>query len=254
MHDDIHPSSFRLERLLAGELDAGAQGELRAHLASCPSCQDKTTALEQDRAAFAAEVPFGAFRARHEEKKARRKSFFRLTWAMPTLTTAAALAGALLVIVGTEPDVDTPNDIRLKGDGVTVSFTVQEPGGQTHLGSSGERLERGTAMQLAYDAGENTHVALLGLDSSGQVTVYFPEGGLALARVPAGSQGPFPFSLTLAPEIRGERFFAVYARGPEKLAPIVEAARRLATKELAHATSLELPFGVAQSSFYVTQR
>jgi hypothetical protein len=256
MQADTHPSPFSLERLVADDLAEDAKSAVVAHLSACSSCSERIDALKADVAAFAAEVPYSGFRARHEEKMSRRKgSLLRLRWTFPTLTAAAALAGALLVVVGTDPGNGSPlSETRLKGAGVALSFTVREKSGITRLGSSGEELAPGTVLQLAYDAGENTHVALLGVDAKGVVTVYFPERGERLAPAPSGSQGVFPFSLTLARKVDSERFYAVFAKGPEKLAGVEAAARSVIGQDLTKAATLELPLGVSQSSFYVREK
>jgi hypothetical protein len=132
-----------------------------------------------------------------------------------------------------------------------LSATVQEPGEPARPGVAGEALPEGTRLSLQYQAGENTHVVVLGLDSAGQVSKYFPESGERMAPLPGSSRGTLPFSLTLDGTPGPERFFAVFARGPAPLAEIEAAVRALAGSDLKSHAVLSLPLDMSQSSIWV---
>ncbi len=248
-----HPTPFTLERYAADDLPAAERSSLSTHLDACERCTTALTALGRDEEAFKSEVAYAAFRVAHEarrEARPRARRPWRLSWLTPAVAALAATSAAALVVVTSAPSPDAPT-VRLKGNGVALSLLVKEDAG-VRPASPGEALGAGTTVQLQYDAGENTHVALLGLDAAGAVNVYFPEKGERLARVPAGPRGAFDFGLDL--DGKGERFFAVFARGPQLLLPIVEAVRRQAGQPLEAAAALELPIDLSQSSVWVRGR
>jgi hypothetical protein len=248
-----HPTAFTLERFVAQDLPAGERGSLTQHLGTCTTCRTAVSDIERDLSAFQASVPYAGFRIEHEKRKAEKKPErrgFRLRWMTPVVAALAASSAALLVFVTSEPSAQVTT-VRLKGNGVELQMSVQEFGA-TRPVSPGEGLAAGSVVQMSYDAGDNTHMAVLGIDTHGGVTVYFPEGGERLAPVPNGSHGPLPFALTL--DGGGERYFAVFARGPARLDNIVQAAQALAGQPLDAVGALELPLDLTQSSVWVRGR
>jgi hypothetical protein len=209
MMQNPHIPRFTLERLQAHDLSPAEEANISGHLHACMDCQQGLEALRTDDAAFKAEVPYAGFRIEHERRvatanEARANPWRRLL--IPALS-AAAVSALLLFAVAVPRSTDDPG-VRLKGAGVALGFAVVEEG-SARQGVSGETLVPGTRLQLSYDAGDFTHVAVLGVDEAGVVTVYFPERGETLAATPSGSAGALPFSLTLDQELGRERFVAV---------------------------------------------
>jgi hypothetical protein len=65
------PTRFRLERYLAGELEAPEATRLETHLQGCEACRALRASIEGEKAAFQAAVPFDAFLAGLEQGLAR---------------------------------------------------------------------------------------------------------------------------------------------------------------------------------------
>lgn len=252
-----HPSPFELERYVAADLAAERRAFIDQHIQECSACGEQHARLAADIVDFQQEIPFSRFSARHRElvEKRRHRRWGRWQALLPAGAAAAALGAALFFVLAPTPQTDMPTaglpEIRLKGAGVALFYRVQEPDGTLRPGRSGETLPPQSVLQLSYDAGDNTYMAVLGLDSTGTVSIYYPEEGQTLGRVPAGAEGQLPFSLTLDAQGGDERFFAVFARGPAPLAPLKEAVQALGGRAIAQATLLQLPVDMRQSSFWV---
>jgi hypothetical protein len=244
MTADTHPAPFTIERLVADDLAGGDLQTVRAHVEGCERCRGEVARLRADLDSFTREVPFTAFAARHrarlERSTSRRRSWL---FAFPLgLGLAAATAAVLFVAVPHQVD---DGYVGIKGTGVSLSFTVRD-GASLRAGVPGEVVTSGTVLQLSYDAGRHTHLALLGVDGAGVVTAYYPDGGDRLAPLPAGSAGAFPFSLTLDGTAGVERFVAVFADEAAPLAPV-----RAAVEAMRATGGLTLPAGMVASTVWV---
>jgi len=244
MTADTHPAPFTIERLVADDLAGGDLQTVRAHVEGCERCRGEVARLRADLESFTREVPFLAFaarqRARLERSPSRRRSL-RLAFPLG-LGLAAAAAAVLFVAVPHQAD---DGYVGIKGAGVALSFTVRE-GGSLRAGVPGEVVTSGTVLQLSYDAGRHTHLALLGVDGAGAITSYYPDGGDHLAPLPVGPAGAFPFSLTLDGTPGVERFVAVFADEAAPLAPV-----RAAVAAMRATGELTLPAGLVASTVWV---
>lgn len=250
MSDASPITRFTLERLLAGELSDTEAARVRAAIAAEPRLAAQLAALEADTQAFRVEVPYAAFRIEHErriEARTHKRAGGWLRWlAAPSLAVAMGAASLWLVGIKPEPtassDAATLESTRTKGASVGLSYGVRE-GSTARPGVPGERLGAGAVVQLRYDAGAHSHMAVLTVSGSGEVAVLYPIAGDVMAPPPAGPAAALPFSLKLDGEPGAERFVAVYGDGPLSLAPVRAA---LAGAGL-DARALELPAGYAQA-------
>ncbi len=246
MSEPSHPAPFTLERFVAGDLAARDREGVTGHLGSCERCRRRVDELRADIESFGREVPFEAFAARQAARFEGASRPRRLRFALPVgLGLAAAAAAVLFLAVPRTDDGVT----RVKGGGPTLAFTVRE-GDDLHPGVSGETVAEGAHLQLRYEAGRWTYVALVGLDGAGRAEVYYPADGDALAPLPAGTEGPFPFSLTLDDTPGVERFIAVFGDAPLPLAE-VRAALQRAPADPARFGELVLPRGMVASSVWI---
>lgn len=250
MSDTSPITRFTLERLLAGELPDAEAARVRAAVAAEPRLAHQLAALEADTQAFRAEVPYAGFRIEHERRaqaRTQKRAGGWLRWlAAPSL--AVAMGAASLWLVGIKPEATGPSDgatiesTRSKGASVGLSYGVRE-GSTARPGIPGERLGAGAVVQLRYDAGAYSHMAVLTVTASGEVGVLYPVAGQVMASPPAGPAAALPFSLKLDGEPGAERFVAVYGNGPLSLDPV-----RAALAEAGPAAkALELPAGYAQA-------
>ena len=241
MSPSTHIHRFTLERWLAGELP---EVDIQTHLDECPVCRERADALRADRAAFAEEVPYAAFRVEHERRLATRSRPRGLRlWLLGPAVIAAA---AVLLLVALPRD---PADPTERSKGAAVALTLYGATGAPL--ASGHTLTPGSRIQLGYDAGEFTFLALVGIDAAGEVSAYFPEHGTRLAPLPAGEEGLFPFGLELDQTRGVERFFLVLADRPEPLVPVLDAARAIAHTDLHRTDRLPLPPGLAQATIWL---
>jgi hypothetical protein len=181
-----------------------------------PVLQERLDALRRDRDAFLKREPYAAFRIAHEKKRSAARR--RWLW-LPTAFVAVS-AAALLVLTAV-PSVDT----RIKGDGVGLTVALVGAGAPKSL-ASGARVHPGDRLQLAYDAGDSTYLALIGIDGSGRATVYYPDSGELMAQRIGAARATFPFSLTLDATPGAEAMVAVFADQALPLRRVVEAVRR----------------------------
>lgn len=249
MTANTHPKHFTLERLLADDLAINERNTVELHIESCDTCRAELDALTADEQAFRVDVPYAAFRIEHEKRKEAKKTrpkWLRL-W-LPSLATAAAAAGmALIIAIPTSPIDD---GIRIKGAGTALTFSVFEAG-SLRQGIVGETLEPGTRLQLSYDAGDNTHMAVVSIDAAGNTSRYFPEVGDTLVPLPDGAIGRLPFSLTLDGAPGSERFFAVFAKHAASMQTLMRAVGDLRNSDPVGMNDLTLPAGLEQSSLLI---
>ncbi len=236
-----HPPRYTLERLATRDLpDAEAQ-LAREHLQACATCHATVDLITADSARFAGEVPYPAFRIEHERRHAaRRAGAHRRAWWLSGLAAAATLLVVLPLTLNQEPDE------RIKGPGVALSFAVLDARG-LRPGQLGERLGAGAKLQLAYDAGSHSHMAVFGIDGHGTVTLYYPQGD-TLAPVPVGRAGVLPFSLTLDAAPGAEHFVALFADDAAPIAPLLDALRH---GDPGTGAAVTLPDGMISASVWI---
>ncbi|MEE8410166.1 MAG: hypothetical protein V3T05_11210 [Myxococcota bacterium] len=247
-----HPNHFTLERLVANDLAGDERNTVELHVESCDTCRADLDALKADEQAFRAEIPYAPFRIEHEKRRQARRgrpAWLRL-W-LPSLATVAAAAGIALFVAIPQTQVD--DGIRIKGGGTALTFSVFDAG-SLRPGVPGETLAPGTRLQLSYDAGDNTHMAVVSIDAAGNTSRYFPdvqEVGNTLAPLPGGSIGRLPFSLTLDDTPGSERFFAVFATHAASMENLMSAVGDLRGSDPVGMGDLTLPRGLAQSSLLI---
>lgn len=240
---------FQLERYLAGELTGEERRALERLLEVDGEAAATLAALRNEQASFEEKVPYAQFRIEHERRKGAGAAtpWWRRGVTLGSSLAAAALALLLVVGLGDEGAEPAGLDTRLKGDGVALSLYVVQPNGEASPGVPGQAVQAGTVLQLVYEASEHRYGALLGVDGAGAVSVYWPSAGDTLAELASGS-GRYPFALELDDTAGRERFYAVFANAPLRLAALREV--------LADAGAGEpiWPRGVAAASSWVEKR
>jgi hypothetical protein len=211
-HDAI--SGFMLERYALGELAGEELRVAEAAVAADPTLASRVDEIRAAKDQFLKRAPYAGFRVEHEKRAAAKPARW-FAWGTLSLLTAAAV-----VFLVVKPGDDT----RIKGSGVGLSVALVGNGAPKAL-ASGARVHPGDRLQLAYDAGEMTHVALLGVDGSGAVSIYFPESSDVMQRRPGEARATFPFSLTLDSTPGDETMVAVFADKPLALRELEAAVK-----------------------------
>jgi hypothetical protein len=205
-------SEFRLDKLMANELDVAAAASARAHVDGCGDCAARLAALTADRDRFradlAAKSPPPA--ARPAIAARRRRRLHRA--ALPALGLAAAAAAAFLlwprrVVDDGPPSTETvarQSGVRRKG-GLALRFYVRRDGGVT-AGASGDVLAPGDEVRFSISSDRPGYLVVGSVDAGGHVTIFVPEAtATRAAPVDAGSDrllaGAFALDDTLGPEL-----------------------------------------------------
>lgn len=163
-----HISDLQWDELVAGDLDAEAAREARAHAASCPGC-----------AARFAEIRGGA------SKFSRKRP--SVLWAVGVI---AAAALAFVVIRPARPT----DEVRTKGGGGAKLVLVDGAG---RVLRTGDRIAPGDRLQATYASTRDGFGAVLSRDGAGSSSVYVP-----MVALPAG-EGSYPQS-TILDAVLGE--------------------------------------------------
>ncbi|NNC19637.1 hypothetical protein HJC22_28360 [Corallococcus exiguus] len=190
-------------------LDADGFERLRAHLATCPDCQETYTrlsrvesvleqrALPRSRSALLEQALF----ARLQPAPARRK-WFASPLFMPLALSAAAATVALLVVTPSmnRSGQDVPEwQARSSAPGAGAwgvrAFCISPEGTVLAEARPGGTLTcaEGNAVQFSYTAPERMRLSLEGLPKEGEPLRFFPSEGPA-PEVAAGVDVTLPFS------------------------------------------------------------
>ncbi len=207
------PSNLRLDRLLAGELAAEPERELRAHLAACARCAARFAAIEEEARAFPREVWIQG-----EAAKARRAlRAGRGHWGTIAASLSAAAAAVALFHLAPLPHPH-PAGVRSKG-GEALDLVVRHRDGSVEETSGDGRLLPGDAVRFRLSLATGGTVAVLGLDAAGLVTAYVEP-----VAVPAG-RTVIEGSVVLDETPGAERFVAVICAAAPSAETLVARGR-----------------------------
>jgi hypothetical protein len=188
-------SELALDEWLAGEGTPRDRAAWEAHAETCEVCQqrrrqraefnqnylasarDLEVALErfEARGPAASQLSAGAApgspRARASAAPARAR---RPVWI--AASGALALAASLLLFLALPRDGELAGSTRTKGQS-RLDFYVKS-GSSVRAGAPGERVLPGDALRFVVPRGESRYLVVLGRDSLGVTSVYFPAGPL----------------------------------------------------------------------------
>lgn len=145
-----------------------------------------------------------------------------LRWFLPASALAAAAAVVLVVVRrgGDEPG-RRDDEIQVKGDEISLVVHLATDSGSTRL-ASGDSVKAGDRLRFEINAGKPGYVAIIGIDGSGQPTIYHPERGTApVAFDPKVRLVPGAIQLDATPG--DERFIAIYGERPFSLDVVLPA-------------------------------
>ncbi|MDI3287506.1 DUF4384 domain-containing protein [Polyangium sp. 15x6] len=206
-------SDLRLDRLVAGELDAAAGRDARAHLDGCARCAARLAEIEADRRAFLADPP--PLPAARPVPKARRLA----RWA-PRVAVALAAAAAFAFWFRARPAVDDPEEpgTRIKGR-PRVGFYVKH-GAAVTPGAAGESVYPGDTLQFTYTMQrDDAYFALISVDGARKASVYYPSAPRAV-RITRGNDVPLDQSTVLDDVLGAETTYALFCADPIELEPL----------------------------------
>jgi len=216
--NSTHPSLHRLEQLAIDELPEGEREAIQEHVASCISCRARLGPLREGFAALPevdAESLFDRISVAGPDAPLRERSW--LPWLMPVTALAAA---ALLFVVWPKDSPTTDGELRLKG-GVSLHIDRSVEGGSTeHL--SGDVLHEGDQIRFRISGtlGDAMHVMVLGIEDSGERTVYYPLGKDGSALADPGPQGELRGAVRLDSYVGRETLYLVACPSAFQLAQL----------------------------------
>jgi hypothetical protein len=122
----------------------------------------------------------------------------------------AAAAAILLVFLrrGDHPG-HQDDDIQLKGGEVTLIVHKAVPGSTSEELESGDTVRAGDRLRFEIDAPKPGYYAVVGIDGTGNLTVYYPEGPTAAKYTPDDRLVPGAIQLDATPG--DEHFIVVYS-------------------------------------------
>jgi len=245
------PSEWTLQRFVAEELKGDERRSVATHTVSCEHCRVQLRALDDERDAFLRIHPFDEVEADiaeralfvPEDPEIRVSESWWERWRDPLVVLAAGGFAALVVAAVLLPPDDgaveptTGHGIK----GITdLNASLLRDGVVTEV-AGGTRVRAGDELQFSVDTGDYDHLVLVGIDGTGDVTVYLPvDGGTSLpVERGAGRLLEQGFRLDASP---GPEVFVAFLTG----APIeaVDAAgqvRRWATEGGASAVAGRAP-------------
>jgi len=211
---------------------------------------ERIEALRADNAAELATHPAHPAIAQIEARVAtsRRRAAQRRYWMLGAITTAAALAVAIIVLrpaTSTQGAIDDPEVTRVKGKTRLLAFRL--------VGDEVEKLDpdavvhAGDLIQLRYKAGGQAYGLIASVDGAGAVTLHYPpteDASTSLA--PKTTALPNAYQLDDAP--RFERFFFFTSDAPIDVAQTLALVRNFAQRSDSATATPDLPEGIRQWS------
>ncbi|MDH5675236.1 MAG: zf-HC2 domain-containing protein [Myxococcales bacterium] len=201
------PSDLRLDRLVAGELEAEDRAQLGHHLEQCSACARRHGDFADAARRFAEHgESFDQLRVRVQRRREGRQASRRRTrglWGVSALAAAAAVA--LAVQGGLPLGTATEATTRSKGK-ARIGFYVKR-GERVVEGGADTILHPGDRLRFVLSTPRPRYLALLNRDGRG-ASVYYPSGERALP-LPAGHDRALDFSVELDDYLGDERVFAL---------------------------------------------
>lgn len=221
--EDACVTDLAFDQWRAGEQTKEREAALDEHLRGCARCRVRSELLEREHAAFLARAPTLEDNARFIRRSERRA---RAAFS-PARRVALSLAAACVLGVVTSLATSWPArrgeehaaGERRKG-GAFVGFYVKR-GARVMRGSTEDPVHPGDQLRFTYSSDAPAYWALLGRDAH-DASVYFPATTDA-ARLPAGQDEPFDFSLELDEQLGVERLFVVTCPRAYPLEPLRRA-------------------------------
>jgi hypothetical protein len=243
----LHLSDFRLDRLLARELDGTAERDASlAHLAACAACADRYGAFERQTTAFAGE----AARRRLADGIVRRAgSERRRRWSWLGGLGLAATACGVLLLARAQPS----DGLRAKGSLGLEVWVARHGSGAAESLLPGAAVSPGDALRFRASTPADGHVAVASIDAAGAVSLYVPA---AAGRLPAIRRGAtlLDGAVELDQTLGRERLVALICPAPLETSRVVaalEAALRAARGDAAALDVDRTGLGCSHASFWL---
>ena len=178
------PTDWTLQRHAVDELIGDEREVVAIHVARCERCRQELATFDGEREAFVEKHPFAAAEAEIAERALFLPDDPEITvrrplWTKARVAVAALAAGAAAVVLASvfvpiETGGPLPQD-RVKG--VTDLRAALLRDGSMSSVEPGMVARPGDEIQFRVDTGDYGHVVVVGVDGTGEVSVYQPQGG-----------------------------------------------------------------------------
>jgi hypothetical protein len=228
-------SDLALDSWLAGEGSASERAAWQAHADGCAACARRRsqrlafnqryleTSRDLELAAARLAARDGVTALRPDPSRSAVQAPRRAAW-LGAGVLAAAASLALWLSGGEESEPLS----RSKGS-ARIDFFVKS-GGAVRPGAPGESVRAGDALRFVVPRAESRYLAIVGRDSRGVSSVYFPAGprGERVPRSaePIGSGLALPSSVLLDDAPGSERLYAVFCDDPPVVADLLRELDR----------------------------
>lgn len=251
------PLRLDIERYFTGELVNKEAADLEEHIQQCSVCHQYLQSLRRQRNEFLADHPFSSLQLTKPQS-------FLLPWyqrifdflVKPVLY---PVYGLLLIVSVFVPvffwgnGAHTGNETRFKGAS-PLSFLCQRDGVVCE-GDKRKSFRAGDRIQIRYNSAQEQFIALLSIDSRGQISYYHPEqlSEFCSIKSAAGTGLTFPGSIILDDSKGFELIIVLFSDKPLRTEIVSEWISEKYTKypdsdELEKAIIIEKPGTVSQIS------
>jgi hypothetical protein len=185
---------------------------IEAHVSTCGSCRDYLSKLASEKSAFLARHPFESTMVPQAPSSVPGRAthvvpFMRRRYYALAATLVLFLAAGYLSMNGRQG-----LENRAKGETCLKAFV------QNHSGGIEKRSERiyytGEKIQFLYSCAEANRLILLGIDTTGAMTSFYPAAGDSSCVLERGADIPLPNSIVLDEYTGREIFIAVFSKKP----------------------------------------
>ncbi|OGQ81923.1 MAG: hypothetical protein A2289_03545 [Deltaproteobacteria bacterium RIFOXYA12_FULL_58_15] len=232
MSDPTHPSRFKIDSLVAGNISSEEASRISEHLEGCESCRRAHDDVREAHAHFSNSV----FRRTvgGVEQRIRRRSLI-LRWPVWGLT--PALVAATLVLVLVHPQLEEPT-LQIKGQANLRVFARR--GEEVFPVENGTTLAAGDRVRFVVEPADLEYLLLVGVDGDGNASVFYPYQGKESARLSVSREGTtdirepvleLPGSVVLDSARGPERLFAIFSREPVPSADVLDNLRAIAAAD-----------------------
>jgi hypothetical protein len=240
-----------LEQYRLGELSREDAARVTALLSADDELRARHERLDRSDQAIAQQYPPG-WLAQRVRARIAGASDRRVGWRLPL---AIAASAAVLIFAAPYlrrgPAVLAPGvtDDRIKGLAPGLTIYRRTASGTETLADGGV-ARQGDLLRVAYTGAGRSFGIILSIDGRGVVTRHFPADGDRAVALARGSVILLDQAYELDDAPGWERFYFVTGDTAFALAPIVDAAHKIATGGAgAAATPLPIPRGLSQSTF-----
>ncbi len=216
-------SDLLLEQLLVDELRAGnVRDALVAHLRTCARCQTRRDELASAPAlsveslwTWTHPTPAAVALRPTVSKRVRARAGFAAGFVTAGVAAAVLLFGRH----------DEPRETRTKGAAARLEMVARGADGRVFPVFEGTALHEGDAVRFVVTTATTVHVAVVGLDAAGGVTIHFPPPDVLFAPLGPGTH-TLPGSVVLDATSGNERFVALACAAPVAREALARAGAR----------------------------